>query len=238
MSGKIKALGLAFAAVAAVSTMSSSAAHAGSFDIGAQPAILSGHDEENQNHVFSLEETDGGSGSAVCQTAWLEATTQGQSGVTDVTATATYGGQCLFAGLAAQVRLNGCKYTFTGAGQPANEGVTDIVGCTNATTGITITVPSCQLRIPQQNGVVPWVLIGIIPLFIVSRLLFTQAPFTVHQSGLACPDGNGHKGQNAALEGSTIIKATEENGSSQVTEHGHQFSKFSTSGTQVSVQPT
>jgi hypothetical protein len=239
MISKIKALGLAFVAIAAMSAMAASAAQAGSFDVGAQPAVVSGHDEMGQNHVLTLLKT--GTGQAFtteCETSWVEATTQGTQNVNEVTATATYGGLCPFGptGLASQVRLNGCKYTLTGAGSGANTATVDITGCTNAN-GITITIAgaACQLRIPAQNG-----LSHVVGTTVGQEvtLAATVTGITVHQSGVGCPDGNNHLGTNASFQGNTLLNARQDIGTEQVTEHGHQFVKNKLGGTAVSLTST
>jgi hypothetical protein len=239
MTSKIKALGLAFAAVAAMSAFAASAAQAGSFDVGAQPAVVSGHDETGQDHVLVLTKTGTGEHFIIsCSTSWVEATTQGQANVNEVTATATYGGQCLFGptGLAMQVRLNGCKYTLTGAGSGANTATVDITGCTNAN-GITITIAgaACQLRIPAQNGLshVVGTTVGT-----EVTLAATVSGITVHQSGVGCPDGNGHLGTNASFQGNTLLNARQDIGTEEVTEHGHKFVKEKQGGNGVNLTST
>jgi hypothetical protein len=237
MTSKIKALGLAFVAIAAMSAIAASGAQAGSFDVGAQPAVVSGHDEVGQDHVFVIKKTGTlESFTTSCSTSWLEATTQGQVNVNEVTATATYGGQCVFGftDLTTQVRLNGCKYTLTGSG--ANTATIDITGCTNAN-GITLQVlgAACQFRIPAQNGLshVVGTTVGT-----EVTLAATVSGITVHQSGVGCPDGNNHLGTNASFTGNTLLNAKQDPGTEQVTEHGHQFVKNKLGGTTVSLTST
>jgi hypothetical protein len=239
MTSKFKALALAFVAIAAMSAITASGAQAGSFDVGAQPAVVSGHDEVGQDHVFVLTRTGTGEKfSTSCSTSWVEATTQGTLNVTDVTATATFGGQCLFGptGLAAVVKLNGCKYTLTGAGSGVNTATADVTGCTNAN-GITITVAgaACQLRIPAQNG-----LSHVVGTTVGQEvtLAATVTGITVHQSGVGCPDGNNHLGTNASFQGNTLLNAKQDIGTEQVTEHGHQFVKENTGGNHVNLTLT
>jgi hypothetical protein len=244
MTSKIKALSLALASIAAMSAIVASAAQAGSFDVGAQPAVVSGHAEQSQNHVFTLTRTATGTPfTTICSTSWVEATTQGTQNVQEATATATYGGQCLYGptGLAATVRLNGCKYTVTGAGSGANTATVDITGCTNAN-GITIQIAgaACQLRIPAQNGLSH--VVGSEPNPTTTphtvTLNVAVSGITVHQSGPGCPDGDNHLGTNGYFQGNTILKATQHTGTEQVTEHGHQFLKNKLTGTQVNLTST
>ena len=238
MNGKIRrTLGLALVAIAALIALGASTAQAGSFDIGVQPAIITGHSETPQNNRFNFAETDGGQGTVSCTTHSLEGTTQGLQDVTEITVTTTKGGQCLFNGIAATVRMNGCKDTLTGAGQAATTFLLDIVGCTNGTTGITISVPGCQLRIPEQNGISHVVGTNQSNDPHTVTLDTTATGITVHQAGLACPDGNGHKGTSGSSQGEMILKAFEENQSEQVTNHLHQYDTL-THGVQVNLTAT
>jgi hypothetical protein len=227
MIGKIKALGLACVAVAAMSAFAASAAQAGSFDIGTTPAVVTGHSEVNQTHVLSFKSTNGSPFNSICTTASFEGSTTGQV-VSETTVTPTYGSAeaaptgCTLAGQAAQVRVNGCKYTITGAGQPANTGVVDVTGCTAATPYIQIKTALCELRIPEQNGLSHLVGTNLAGGKEVT-LTATVANITVHQAGAACPDGNGHKSATGSFTGNTIVKAFKPNGTKQVTKHGHQY---------------
>jgi hypothetical protein len=243
MTSKIKALGLALVAVAAMSAVAASATQAGSFDVGAQPAIVSGHDEEAQDHLFTITPTDKQKPplKISCSTGWIEAATVGQQSLQEATGTATYGGDCKLGSVAVQVRLNGCKYTLTGSGQPANTATVDIVGCTQPMTGITITpFIGCQFRIPEQNGLSH--VVGKEPNPTTNphtvTLEVTISGITVHQSGTGCPDCSGHLGTNGSFQGNTILKATQHDGSVQVTEHNHKFDKFNITGAQVSLTST
>jgi hypothetical protein len=166
MIGKIKALGLAFVAIAALGAMAASAAQAGELDIGAQPAVLTGHSDEQspgsgkfQEHIFTLTSKAGPKLSIKCNTASFEGTTTGQK-ITEATVTATCGiGKgspteaqgCTKAGMKTQVLLNGCKYTLTGVGQAANTFAIDIVGCTVGKQ-IQIITSICTIDIGEQNG--------------------------------------------------------------------------------------
>ena len=136
------------------------------------------------------------------------------------------------------MRLNGCKFTLTGTGQAPNTALVDIVGCTNATTGITIQIPGCQKRIPQQNGLSHVVATNLSDTPHTVTVEATVQGITFHQAGVLCPDGNGHKGTSGSFQGDTIIKATQEDSNTQVTEHGHEFTKFGITGPQVNLTST
>jgi hypothetical protein len=238
MTNKIKALGLAFVAIAAMSAIAAQAAQAGSFDIGVQPAVITGHSEEGQKDIFTVQSTNGNKFDAVC-THSLEATTQGLQNVQEITATTTKTGCTLF-GMAAQVRMNGCKDTFTGAGQPANTFLLDIVGCTVATPYIQIQTAICQIRIPEQNGISHVVgsnlQTGIGQPHEVT-LTTTASGITITQIGAGCPDGNNHHSQNGSSQGNMILKAFQDLGGHLVTKHAHQYIEL-TDGAQVNLTST
>jgi hypothetical protein len=229
MNSRIRILRLALIAVAATSALLSSGAQAGSLDIGASPAVYTGHSETGQTHVVTLKSTAGGNFNAICSTASAEGSIVGQV-VSESTVTPTYGTSetaptgCTLAGQAAQVRANGCKFTFTGAGQPANTGLVDVTGCTAATPYIQNKSALCELRIPEQNGLSHIVGTNLAGGKEVTSTA-TVTNITIHQVGAACPDGNGHKSTNGSLTGNTIIKAFKPNGTAQVTRHGHQYTE-------------
>jgi hypothetical protein len=242
MIGKIKAFGLTIVALAAMSAFAASAAQAGSFDIGASPAVVKGHSETGQNHILSFKSTNGSPFNSICTTASFEGTTTGQVQVTDATVTPTYGiaekapTGCTLAGQAAQVRVNGCKYTITGEVSPANTGVVDVIGCTAATPYIQIKSALCELRIPMQNGLSHVVATNIGDGKQVT-LNATVSGITVHQVGAACPDGNGHKSVTGGFTGNTLVTAFKPAGTTQVTVHEHQYLENKT-GEQVALTST
>ena len=130
MTVRIKALGLAIAAVAALNGVVVSAAQAGELDVGATvtPAVIVGVTEAGQEPQLTIQKQTGGQGSfnGSCSQSTLEGTTSGEPSVDEVTATAIYEGECELFGQEATIRMNGCKYTLTWAGQEANTAVTDL----------------------------------------------------------------------------------------------------------------
>jgi hypothetical protein len=234
MIHKIKALGLAFVAITALSAVAASAAQAGTLDVGIQPAVITGHSEPAQEHVFtvtkSTPENKGEKFNVVIPTVSFEATTQGLK-IDELTATATYGPGIKLFGQPATVRMNGCKYTLTGsqttAGveHAANTFTIDIVGCT-AGKQITFQSEFCQLVIPEQNHLSH--VVGKNELTEGVKSVTLQATLTgmTHTQFGACPDGNNHHSNNLSYTGNTWVKAYKDEGSTQVTEHGHQFSRL------------
>jgi hypothetical protein len=149
MTRNLKALGLSLVALVAVSAIAASAAQAGSLDVGANPAWLTA---EQAAGLAVPKLTLTASGLVVkCQAARLEATTQAAN-VQEATAIPSYSDPgCTFGGTSMTVDVNGCKYTITGAGEPALTAKLDIVGCESGK-HLTVTQGTCELTIPEQNG--------------------------------------------------------------------------------------
>jgi hypothetical protein len=230
----LRILGLAALIVAALCMIASSTAAAGTLDIGADPAVLNGVSEGEQRLTVKKQTPEaGGEFSALCQSAAFEGTVEqdgsGSQQTEEATITPTFGNSestsngCQLFGQQAQVRLNGCKYTLTGAGQPANTFLVDIVGCT-AGKQITFQAASCQLAIPEQNGLshVVTKTLGGSP----AKATFesTLSGITHSQAGGACPDGS-HHGTNVSLSGSAVVEARENGESKQATVKGHQYQR-------------
>jgi hypothetical protein len=227
MIGKIKALGLALVAIAALSAVAASAAQAGSLDPAATPSVITG--QATTAPVFTVQKTVSGSKfNALCPAGTLEGTVQGQTDVTEGTLTATYSGleeSCEFAGLGAEVKMNGCKYTFTGAPIGALVAEIDIVGCT-AGKKIEIKTAICNLTIGEQNNRGTLTLsnaLGATPKHLT--VFPAVVGLTVTQDGAGCPDGNNHIGTNGRFQGYVTVKAFKDSGTKQVTIHGHQYNE-------------
>jgi hypothetical protein len=223
MVNKIKALGLAFVAVAAMSAIVASSAQAGALDLGngKTKATITGVNEASQQHNLSIPLPAGGTLNVTCPNASFEGTVEGQTDITEATVTATYGPQCKVAGLAANVRMNGCKYTLTGTGLAAGTSNVDLVGCTaGKQIEIEQVATGCIISVPEQNG--------------LSHIVFIQqgedatAEATVskitNSQNAKCPTPS-TEAQNASFSGNTTVQALEDQGTEQVTLHGHQYTK-------------
>lgn len=245
MNRKIKALGLAFVATVALSAVVASAAQAGTLDIEVDPAIITGESEGQQELAVQIQTPKTGNNiNGNCKKASFEGTVEqdgvGSQETHEATVTPTYQ-ECTFAGLAAQVRMNGCKYTLTGAGHASKTFTVDIVGCT-AGKQMTLQTAVCQIEIPAQNGLSHAVGTNIQtvgrPLPPHEVTLSVTIPHITHtQTGFGCPDGNNHHGVSLALNGNTIVKAYYDLAIFQVTEHGHQFTE-NFDGAQVKITST
>ncbi len=155
MTRKLKTLGLASVAVAAMSMATASLTQAAQLHATSnQNIVVTGHQHAGEN-VFqlttSLAEDKGPK--VKCAQATFEGTaqTQGGSQVTgdELTATPILSG-CTAFGQNATVKLNGCHFAATGAGQPAKTMVLDGV-CTTAGKQIEIQTAICQVKIPAQT---------------------------------------------------------------------------------------
>jgi hypothetical protein len=217
MTRKLKAFGLALLAALAIASIAASAAQAApgelhSETIGAS-AILTGQNLGAHEMGFKGLKLQ-------CQSATFEGTVPKTT--TDATVTPQYTG-CVLSGLAAQVRMNGCKYTFTGAADfTAN---VDITGCTSGKS-IEIVDLVCTITIPEQKN--------------LSHVVFTNKPgppkhietsftltgITYIGDNLGCAEAMGHHA-DGTLTGTTTVKAYEDAGLKELAEHnGHKYQPF------------
>jgi hypothetical protein len=138
-----KVLGLALVAMLAMSAVVASAASATAFDAPSGATKATASQEANFEHTFTVTE-----GAVTCEKATFSGEASGTVESVEVTPVYT---NCLFAGSAAAVDMNGCKYKLFAAG------TADIV-CTGGNE-ITVTVPpspataKCIIHIPGgQTG--------------------------------------------------------------------------------------
>jgi len=248
MTNRWKALGLTLVITAATGALLASAAQAGSLDVGTQPAVITGHSDPKsgeptkfQEMILTITDTKGNKFNSVCNTASAEGTTQGQVSITEATVTPTFGSSetaptgCTLFGQSAQDRLNGCKFTLTGEGSPANTALVDMVGCT-AGKKMEIKTALCSLDVGEQNGLSHLVAKNLAGGKEVTFEV-TIAGITITQTGAACPDGNNHVSNGVSLTGNTLLKAFKTSGTKQVTKHGHQYAEL-LCGEQVTMAST
>ena len=230
MTRNLKALGLALIAMLAISAVASSAAQAAPGELhsevaaGKTSAILTGVNvgiHQMTVKGFTLK----------CEYANVEGTVAKTT--TDATVTPEYD-ICFYGGLKAEVKMNGCKYTLTGAADfTAN---LDITGCTSGKS-IEVIDPICTITIPEQKG--------------LSHVVFANKPgppkhieasstvtgVTYIGDGMLCGQAGGHHA-DGTLTGSTTIKAYEDEGLHEpITIDGHQFQQFK-DGAQVNLFAT
>jgi hypothetical protein len=241
MTRKIKVLGLAIVAVAAMSMAAASTQAFEMHTVNAGHVTLTG--EQTTQFVAQTA-----AGTVVCTTANFEGTTPYVSGTQitgqESTLTPTLAG-CQAFGLAAQIKMNGCKFTITNksaAGVTTSKtGYVDIVGCT---VGKQIEIigggGACTETIPQQNN--------------LSHVVFenkgsgsqadveinlTLSGITYEIHGGFCPGSPTqtvltHDGKT---EGKATFKSHKYAGSEQVTLHSHQYNKL-LAGEQVGMLAT
>lgn len=235
MTRNLKTLGLALLAIAATSALASAAAHAAPGELhsevaaGKTSAILTGDNtgfgEHQGNFKLSFK----------CKKATFEGTVQ--KATTDATITPQYTDTCTLGGLAAEVRMNGCKYTFTGvANFTAN---VDIVGCTTGKT-IEITDALCTIKIPEQKNLQHVVFTNTAgpPKDIHASMTLSGITYEgVNKFGSGCSEAAGHHG-DGTLAGTTTVRAYEDEGLNQLTQHnGHSYQPFK-EGAQVGLFST
>ena len=110
MIRNIKVLGLAIAAVLALSAVAAGSASAAAFHSSESPTIITG--TQTGNHVF-----DAASDTISCTGATFKGTVTGTE-VQSIQTEAAYTG-CSFFGVAVSVNMNGCQYEFNANGEVA-----------------------------------------------------------------------------------------------------------------------
>jgi hypothetical protein len=234
MTRKIKALGLAFVAMAAISMAAASAVKASELH-ATHPGDVVITGSQIEQHKFQITHQTGGP-NTTCSTTNFEGTVP-WSGVgqqvtsNDVTMTATYA-QCKSFGLNATVRMNGCKHTVTGKAN-TNTGTTtaltaylDIVGCTAGKQIEVIAAGFCIITVPEQHNLQHIVFSNTTE---VGKPHHTHANFTItgitYQTHGECVHQGTVTRSDAQYTGQATFRAYKKTGQHQVTEHNHQFLK-------------
>jgi hypothetical protein len=241
MTRKIKALGLAIIAVTAMSM----AASAQAFEMHTthnNDIVLTGQ----QSQQFVLQ-TD--AGKVTCTTADFEGTVPWVSGsqVTgqETTLTPTLSG-CQTLGLAAVLRMNGCKFVITnkttGGSTTAKTGYVDLTGCT---VGKQVEVIGgggvCITTVPEQHHLGHVVFqntqeVGK-PEHIEVSVTLTGLKYEFHGMGCGGTPPTVLT-SNGVTQGGATFRAYEKTGTHQVTEHNHQFQKNTHNSVQVGILAT
>jgi hypothetical protein len=220
MIHRLKCLGLAAIAISAMGATVASGAQASSLHI-VPVKVLTGSSAPGQEQVAVTRTS--GLPNVFCSGASLEGTTEGLT-ITEATLTPTYQG-CKLVGTAAQVLMNGCKYTVTGIGEPALTAQVDIVGCT-AGKAIEIKTAVCSVTIAEQNGLEHLTFENVGGSLQAINVNVNVSGIAYTQDSAACPDGNKHSATNGTLTGSFAVKAFEAESVNQVTKHGHQYAEY------------
>ncbi len=222
---RVAALLAALCALGVLTTAPAMAAE-GEFTIGTAPAAITA--EQKSQEVIAVHTISGIPISLKCSVATFEGTSSTTSGK-DLTLTPTYSG-CTFGGLAATVKMNGCKYTFTGSA--AQTATVDVTGCTTGKT-ITITKGNCTIAIGEQSSLSHVIFISegtgstmdLLAQETVSGIKSTQ-------TGSECP-APGSTQSDGTYSGTTTFRAFSDTGSRSVTKHEHTYSEV-ICGTQTS----
>jgi hypothetical protein len=203
--------------------------HAGEEEQEEESAVITG--AQSTQHVFTIS-----AGTVKCTNVQLEGTVSGEPGqitAGHVTITPTYSG-CQGFGLAATVQMNGCKYTITGGQAELLTALVDIVGCTE---GKKVTVNAgfggCVATVGEQSGLshVTFTNVAGSPDHITDSATITGISYELH--GGLCGHPTTVATTNGSYSGSTTLKAYEDTGNHQATEHSHEFAKSTHNSTQL-----
>jgi hypothetical protein len=209
------ALSAALCALGAIG--SSTALAAGEFTVGQAPAAITG--SEVVANAFEVTNSTTLQWVKIkCSAATFEGTTSTASG-TELTLTGRYTA-CTLGGLAAEVRMNGCKYTLTGSA--ALTASVDIVGCTSGKK-IEIIKGNCTITVPEQTGLahVTFTSEGTAS---TMDTLATATFSTINntQTGSECPDP-GLTSSDGTYKGTVTFKAFGDGGTRSATHNGHTY---------------
>ena len=222
MIRNIKALGLAFLAMAAIGALAASVAQAQEvwpvhITTEEDKAVITGHAE---NEVLTV-----GAQTVQCKTATLEGTVKqathaSQLTATEIHATPTYQECTGFGGIAVTVQMNGCTYTIvsTTTKLTAEGGVT---GCTPEKQ-IVIKSQICTITIGNQTGDLSHITLtndaekGTEKHHLQDHVTVQGIQFT--RDGFFCPNA-----ESAEYKGTTTIKAYKDVKDVEVEKHGHKY---------------
>ncbi len=194
-------LGIAVVAVLVMSVIGAAAAQAGSLDVGASPAWLTGSQVvKNKLTVTSAAGVD--LATVKFGTANYDITTSTTS-VTHMTSTPTIG-ECELGALEATCSPGTCRFTLSGVGTPALTFDFSITSCTSV---FTITQGACVLTIPS-TGVLEKVLFssvaGAVPKHVLATLEVKKIPV---EGDVGCPAALQAAGNTGDLSGTITTKA-------------------------------
>jgi hypothetical protein len=246
MTRKIKGLGLAFVAIAAMSMAVASAVQATELH-ATDPGPVSIFGEktaQHQQHVFTTD-----AGSVKCNVSKFEGTVPASGGqqttAQELTLTGTYT-NCTAFGLAATIDMNGCKYTITnklGAHTTAQTAYVDITGCTaGKVIEITPTGIPCVVTVPEQHNLSHIVFDNnpepaTTPHDLTATITVTGITYEGHNGCFSLP--NTQLTHNGQYIGQATFKATKDPGKEpKIKLHGHEYEPLKQNGAQVGLLAT
>jgi hypothetical protein len=229
MLRNLKRAAVLFGALCALGVVTASSAFAAEFTFGAAPAAITG--SQTEQNIFAVKNTAGSRIQVKCSVASFEGTSSTASG-NELTITAEYSG-CTLGGLAASVTMNGCKYTFTGAGSGALTALVDVAGCTPGKT-ITVKKGNCTISVGEQTGLnhVTFENGGTASeMDTLARAAVSNITST--QTGSECP-APGATQSDGTYSGTVTVKAFSDLGSRTASKKEHEFAEV-ICGSQISV---
>jgi hypothetical protein len=213
----------------ALGAVTASSAFAASFTFGAAPATITGSQATlnvieftNSTHVERVK--------TKCSVVSFEGTASVAT-ANELTLTPTFSG-CTGGGLAETIKMNGCKFTFTGASSAALTVSLDIAGCTTGKT-ITMTQGNCTISIPAQSELAHIVFTSggsASEMDALATVTITTLQST--QTGSECP-APGLTSSDGSYSGTITFKAFSDQGSRSVSKHEHSYEEV-ICGTQIS----
>jgi hypothetical protein len=224
MTRKIKALGLAFVAVAAMSMVAAGGAQASELHAataGANTVITAEQYVGGQQNASRLTPPNGIP--VVCtqahfDTVGLQKNADAVPKTTQqITLTPQFTG-CVLAGQPETTKMNGCKWTLTGAGQPANTAKVDIVGCTAGKQIVINAAGLCEIRTPEQatGGHITFAQTG---QDVTATIRLTGIAYQV--TGPLCGHTNNVTTVDGEYQGTVTVRAFEDNGTVNKQHEGH-----------------
>jgi hypothetical protein len=241
MTRKIRALGLAVVAMAAMSVAATSAQAFEMHTVHQGNVTLTG--EQTTQFVAQTA-----AGTVKCTAANFEGTTPYVSGTQitgqESTLTLTLAG-CQMFGLAGAIKMNGCKFTITnksaGGSTTSKTGYVDVAGCT---AGKQIEIigggGACTETVPEQQHLSHVVFENLgsgSQADVEINLTLSGIKYEIH--GALCPGSPTPTvlTSDGKTEGKATFKSHKYAGSEQVTLHSHQYSKL-LAGEQVGMLAT
>lgn len=223
MIRKIKALGLAIAAVAAMSLAGAAAAQGAELHAASGGATTVIEGVQTTQHVLRITPPNGPA--VTCSQAFFAGAAAKTS--QELTMTGQYTG-CTAFGQVANVAMNGCKYTITGAGKLALSAQVDIVGCTSGKQ-IEIQTAICQITVPEQSTIAGLVIFsnagGLpVPAHINASIGLSGIAYQLH--GVVCGHAVTTTTNDATYQGNATFKAYNYLQTGTVFHNGHVATSY------------
>ncbi len=221
-----KALRLAVIAVTAIYLTVAGAAQASEFHVAGGPsATVRGESTTKFSFRYTGLELE-----TYCNQFLLEGTVQGgtpeQTTATELTVVPTIAG-CSIVGGPLPIHTNGCKFRVTASQPESLTALVDITGCTGGKSiETTLNTFGCTITIPEQNGLSHITFENKTgpPKDVVVEFRITGIAYELH--GIWCFGGTlTTLTQDGDLSGDVTLRSFADEGTQQVTKHGHQYNE-------------